>query len=93
MFRGYTLNLSSDGAEVESKDIGATGRPELKGGDVVQFSFYYRKRGNVEAMRFSARVIYVMGQNTGLHLFVSELQHRQREDFDTILQKESDRIE
>jgi hypothetical protein len=93
VFRGYTRNLSDDGAEMESNDFCAPGHNPPKMGDVGVFTFSFRKGRYVDSIKVTARIVWVMGSSVGLNLFVSELMQQQRENLFNILESGSGKID
>jgi hypothetical protein len=93
VFRGNTRNLSDDGAEMESNDFCVPGRKPLKVGDVGVFTFSFRKGPNVDSIKVTARIVWVMGSSVGLNLLVSELFQHQRENMSNMLESGSGKIE
>jgi hypothetical protein len=93
VFRGYTRNLSDDGAEMESNDFFVPGRNPPKLGDVGVFTFSFRKGRNIDSIKVTARIVWVMGSSAGLNLFVSELMQYQRENLNNILESGSGKID
>jgi hypothetical protein len=89
VYRGYTRNLSGDGAEMESNDFCVPGRKPPKQGDVGMFSLGFRKGPNVDFIKVTGRVVWVMGSSAGLNLFVSELTQHQRENLLKLLESGS----
>jgi hypothetical protein len=92
-FSGYTQNLSTDGAQMESHDLCAPGRNPPKPGDMGVFTLSFRKGPFVDAIKITARVVYIMGGSAGLTLLTGELTQAQRENLTKILETRSEKID
>ncbi len=89
MLRGYTNSVSTDDVEFQSSGLNRPGCAERMSGEVGVFSLRYRKGPQNEALKISARVVYIRGPVVGLSLSTMGLPPQQRSDFVRILESGS----
>ena len=91
--RGYTRDLSQDGAMVEFQHLPSLQQNTApKTGDSGSLTLQYHKLGAPESMKVGCRVMHTQANRVGLLLFYSKMSDLDKQNLDVILKKESGNI-